>query len=105
MARSFLVPLAFREAAEGDEADQGDDEPDPEAPHDHQHDADNDEDATEPDAACVAASAWFRHECLLEEVIRSRGRVPAVGMSIPLFPVGRAFPANDVAAARSAGGL
>src|SRR5829696_1646589 len=39
-ARAASVPLAFREAAEGDEADQRDDEPQPEAPDDHQHDAD-----------------------------------------------------------------
>ena len=56
------VPLAFREAAEGDESDQRDDEPDDEAPHDHQDDADDDEDAAESDAAGVAACPWFCHE-------------------------------------------
>ena len=57
VARS--VPLAFREAAKGDQAHERDDEPDPEAPHDHQDDADDDEDAAESDAARVAACAWL----------------------------------------------
>src|SRR5215211_780738 len=56
------VPLPFREAAEGNEAHERDDEPHPEAPHDHQDDADDDEDATETDPPGVAACPTFcRH--------------------------------------------
>jgi catechol 2,3-dioxygenase-like lactoylglutathione lyase family enzyme len=63
---SRLVPLAAGEPAEGDQADQSDDQADPEAPHDHQHDADDHEDAAEPDATSVAAVS-ARHQDLLSE--------------------------------------
>src|SRR5215216_1868040 len=64
------VPLAFREPAESDQADERDDEPHPEAPHDHQDDADDDEDATEADPPSVApTTAFCRHPYLLDEVI------------------------------------
>jgi hypothetical protein len=46
---SALVPAASGEAAEGDQADQGHDQADPEAPHDHQHDPDDHDDAAERD--------------------------------------------------------
>src|SRR5918992_997914 len=41
------VPLAAREAAEGDEAYQDDDQPDPEAPDEDQDDPNDDDDAAE----------------------------------------------------------
>src|SRR5215207_5346421 len=42
--RGPSVPLAPRETAEGDEADQDDDQPDPKTPDDHQNDPDDDDD-------------------------------------------------------------
>src|SRR4051794_31154641 len=51
------VPLALRETAEGDQAHERDDEPDPQAPHDHQDNPDDNEDAAETDPARVAARA------------------------------------------------
>src|SRR4029453_6670041 len=49
------VPLAFREAAEGDEPDQGDDQAPPEAPDDDQDDPKDHEDSAEanPSDSCV----------------------------------------------------
>jgi hypothetical protein len=46
-----LIPLALREAAEGHESHERDDEAHPEAPHDHQNDSDDHEKPAEPDAA------------------------------------------------------
>src|SRR2546423_1832740 len=42
--RGLSVPPAPRKTAEGDEADQDDDQTDPKAPDDHQHDPDDDND-------------------------------------------------------------
>src|SRR5215212_4697809 len=64
------VPLALREAAEGDQAHQSDDEPQYEAPHEHHDDADNDEDATQTNPARVAAgTTFYSHPLPPREVI------------------------------------
>jgi hypothetical protein len=46
-ARPRSVPLAPREAAEGDQADERDDQPDQEAPDEDQDDPDDDDDAAQ----------------------------------------------------------
>src|SRR5262249_26021742 len=55
------VPLASDEPAEGDEADDRDDDPDQEAPEDRHEQPDDDEDAAEPDSARTAPAAIERH--------------------------------------------
>jgi PAS domain S-box-containing protein len=52
---SALVPTSAGEAAEGNQADQGHDQTDPEAPDDHQHDPDDHDDAAERDSSVRAS--------------------------------------------------
>jgi PAS domain S-box-containing protein len=52
---SALVPASAGEAAEGNQADQGHDQTDPEAPDDHQHDPDDHDDAAERDSGVRAS--------------------------------------------------
>src|SRR5829696_479346 len=59
-----LVPLPLREAAEGDQAHQRHDQPDPEAPHDHQDNPHDHQDPAETDPAGVSARATFRRHSL-----------------------------------------
>ena len=57
------VPSALREAAEGDESDDGEDDPEPDAPDDRYHDAGDDENASQAEAggtrSCVPAMSPF----------------------------------------------
>src|SRR6188768_1178782 len=55
------VPLALGEPAEGEQSDERDDDPDPDAPDDRQHDADDHEDPAEPDAEDTAVGRSVRH--------------------------------------------
>src|SRR4029079_18041604 len=75
-----LIPLALREAAEGDQADERDDEADQQAPDDRHDDADDHEYAPEADAAHVAL-------CVLPCHVSSLGRcgwgLPNVGAFHP----------------------
>ena len=52
------VPLPPRESAEGDEADQHDDDPEPEGPEDRHQDADDHDDPAEADPAEHVCHAW-----------------------------------------------
>jgi len=52
---SALVPASAGEAAEGDQADQGHDQTNPEAPEDHQHDPDDHDDAAERNSGVRAS--------------------------------------------------
>jgi hypothetical protein len=64
--RPRSVPLAAGEAAEGDQPDERDDDPEPEAPDDRHHDADDDQDPAERDASGVAAGSACHHVLLSE---------------------------------------
>jgi hypothetical protein len=63
--RRRSVPLAARETAEGDEPQQGDDQPDPKAPDKHQHDPDDHDDAAEGDACDSTTIIRSSHAFLL----------------------------------------
>jgi hypothetical protein len=62
---SHSVPLAACETAEGDQPDQGDDQPDPKAPDEHQDDPDDDDDAAEGYACDSTAIIRSSHAFLL----------------------------------------
>src|SRR3954470_18587748 len=83
-AVAVSIPLAFGEAAKGDQADQSDDQSDPEAPAEHQDDADDDQHPTEADAAGVAACPFSCHVVLPARVRRGRGAlIPACHLFAP----------------------
>src|SRR4051794_28209721 len=65
-SRPALVPLAGGEAAEGDQSDDGEDDPEPEAPHDRDDRAHDHEDPPDADPAGhrSAASSVDCHCCL-----------------------------------------
>ena len=57
------VPPATRETAKGDEANERDDNPDPQAHEENHHDSDDHDDAA--DGYTADSTFWCRHLCLL----------------------------------------
>jgi hypothetical protein len=96
------VPLAAREAPEGDESYQDDDEPDPKAPDDHQDDPDDDDDAAEGytrDSTTITRSS---HAFLLRVGLLSSALLPLPRLTQPWSYTRQGWEAGSVCPARRA---